>query len=150
MKEIMKDNITRRRFLKVVGITVATPSVIKGLLEQDDKIETPSSRPVQKKGKLDERLEWISVHWEVSKANFLGVEGWNESGFWSSYHDLDTGRIIYGFFSDYRGRPFKNYDVGFSEPRTLAQLRADGVPWKEINRLHHEGFSNNPGYKFLS
>jgi hypothetical protein len=148
----MKDNMTRRRFLKVSGITVATPSVIKGvkrLFGYDAGTKTSLNRGAQKKGKLDERLECISDVWDVPGSYSLGVEGWNESGLWRFFADSNTGEISWGFLFDYRERPFMKYDVGFSKPRTLAQLRADGVPWEEIDRLHYEGVSNKPKYKLF-
>ncbi len=155
----MKESITRRRFLKVSGITVATPSLIKGgkvlldnlgveLLEKTSLAKVankPANRPAQKKGKLDERLDWIFDLWDVPGSNSRGIEGWNESGLWSFYFDSETGEVDYGFFFDYRDRTFLKLDF-YYEHKTLSQLRAEGVSWPEINRLHYEGFSNNRGY----
>lgn len=140
----MKEGMTRRSVLEMGGLAAAS-FVLAGLPSGSGAGNSLDVRSGQ--SETDERLKWIKEVWKVPSTGHVGIEGWNESGLWSFYYDLSTGQVASGFFFDYRDTPFMKYD-GY-EPKTLAQLRAEGVPWEEIDRLHYEGFSRNPGYRDL-
>lgn len=134
----MKKGLSRREFLGGLAVTVAFPSVIEGLAGK-----TPVSKK-ENKIKLPVKLEHISELWKIPGEPTIGIEGWNKKGLWSFYYNTDNGEMIHGVFFNYQHIVFMRYD---DKKRTLAELRADDVPWPEIHRLHAEGFSWNPGYQ---
>lgn len=142
----MKEEMTRRSFLKSSGLATAS-FVLVGFSRNSRAGSSVNVRPGRQES--DERLEWIKEVWKVPSTGHVGVEGWNESGLWSFYHDSRTGQVVSGWFFDYRDTTFMKHDFNY-EQKTLAQLLAEGVPWEEIDRLHYEGFSRNPGPKYLA
>ena len=142
----MEEGITRRSFLRSSGLAVAA-LVLVGLPDSSRAGNYLHVRPEQQES--DERLAWIKEVWKVPSTGHVGIEGWNESGLWSFYLDSKTGQVVSGLFSDYRGITFRKNDFN-DEHKTLAQLRSEGVSWEEIDRLHYEGFSCNPGHQYVS
>jgi hypothetical protein len=136
----MKKGMTRRSFLRNSGLVTASLA-LAGL---SINFRAGSSLNLHlERQESDERLEYITERWRTGRGH-VEIEGWNSSGLWSFYCDEKTGRITGGFYWNYRDAPFMKYD-GY-EHKTLAQLRAEGVSWEEIDRLHNEGFSRRPDY----
>jgi len=129
------EKLKRRDFLRkslAVSAAVVIPSALECLSYiGDDKAD--------KTGVPSEALKYITWVHQVPKRNRVYISGWNDDGLWGHTCSLDTGEIRHSFHIDYRNVPFLKND---REHRTLAQLRAEGVSWREIHKLYKNGLAS--------